>query len=65
MEEILKAIEASNKAFAEFKSANEDRLKALEKKDTSRADELNEQMKKAFAEVQTQMHARSGRPHAA
>ena len=51
MDDILKAIEASNKAFAEFKSANDARLKLLEK-NPARADELNEQMKKAFSDIE-------------
>lgn len=48
--EILSAIEASNKAFADFKTLNDARLDNIEK-NRSRGDELNESMKRAFADI--------------
>jgi len=54
MDKILEAIEASNKAFAEFKAQNDARLAAIEKGNPSRGDELQEAMRKAFADVQAQ-----------
>jgi HK97 family phage major capsid protein len=53
-QEILAAIEASNKAFADFKTMNEQRLAALEKANPSRGDELSEAMRKAFDEMRLQ-----------
>lgn len=54
MEEILKAIEASNAAFAAFKAANDARLEKLEAGNLPRADELTEQMRKAFDTMEEQ-----------
>lgn len=53
LSEIQRAIEASNKAFEEFKSINDKRLGLIEKGNGG-ADELKENMEKAFKDMAEQ-----------
>jgi HK97 family phage major capsid protein len=52
LNEIQKAIEASNKSFEDFKALNEKSLKEVASGNAARADELKKQMEGYFTEVQ-------------